>query len=155
MAFPITITIYGCDTNNDGVTDVSNTKTPTKTDVEALSGVVSTTYECGQIHAGMTYDTEDVEYFGNLILNQKTLIINASPQSTYFDYPSSNITLENYYGSNVLSKKYTWVYFNDYPIQLHTSTQVLAIRITAIEIEHDNALAKKRIKFEMEAIKAE
>jgi len=148
------ITLYGCDTNNDGTTDVSGQAYPAKTDVAALSGVVTQSYNVLNLGEGIDIESNDYEYLGGYTETKNTIKIKFDPESINMRRPVSGAgtTIESFYGVSALNKNYHWIEISgDYQLRPAgmTTGKLMAVNLTGADIENSG---KNHMKISMNLI---
>ncbi|MBU1043367.1 MAG: hypothetical protein KJ915_03090 [Candidatus Omnitrophica bacterium] len=136
-------------------TDTAAGAMPLKATVAALSGVVIETLNILGTYSGLAYMDELLEYSGDYSLSAhkpyQTFNMKLKPK----DFPSSDMTIETMYLQDVLSKRFHWLYFDDFPLRPNdpdtalpiANTKVLAISIYPTENAPETSRKAITIKF--------
>ena len=148
MAAPWTLRIYGADTDVSG-------DAPDKTTVEAIAGVQYMEITTGWVRPEPQFEDSPIEYLDGTKTSPWRIRIGYNVELATKYFPVTGTTVELYYKTDVLNKKYKWCWFNDFPLRPAVSgsvianTKVKAIAITGYSVDHSQAGIKK-ISFTMQ-----
>lgn len=145
-----TIRLYGCSTDNDGVTDVSGSNIALKTSVEALTGVAYMAIDILGMYPRPVIESRNAVSPSGIKTNTNDIYMGYEIEQYPKKFPTVATAASTYYNTNILSSRYVWVWFNDYPITITgiDSTKVLRVNITGYEVESDVGSKFMRISIE-------
>lgn len=131
-----TIKVYGADTtitSDPIVTAVSG--------VQGLAGVVSAPLEVDWVKPSPEYEGKKGEYLGNYNFNINAFRYGYNIVTSPKDFPTADTDFLAYLPlTNVFSKRYVWVDFNDYKLNMYSGqdgTNCLRVNIDDFKLVHE------------------
>jgi hypothetical protein len=136
-----TITIYGSDTLL-GTLDVL------KSDVVALSDVVVMATGILGADPSIEQETEPYTSLSGTMYSSRHARVHFKLKLDPIAFPATATTIQTLYHSDLYSKKYHYIWWNDYPLvdsSLTVATECLAVAISKPEIDPDYNSGTKNI----------
>ena len=145
MAFPISVTIYG--TN---IQPTSSTATKSTLDADTTN-YKSWNFNAYTINAKIEHEDENRRYWNNRSVSKNIIRPKYEVKMQPLSYPSAT-NLQTFYHSEIFSKKYHYIYFNNYTLPDNdiSSGKVLAVAITELSIEPNYEEGAKDIVITLE-----
>lgn len=138
-----TITIYGADTEDV----IAGQEFPDKTDVEALSGVVSQNFDTVTVNGGFVAESENFEYLDGQTLQVDSIRNTFTPEGKYIRNDETT-DLDTLFNPELFSKRYKWVYVGDYQPR---PSGLTTLKCMAVNVNFDlvNGTDYKGINFDL------
>lgn len=142
MSVFVKINFYGTDSP-------ASSDYPLLTDVAALAGYVTCSYELKTVHATPTYEVvEMLDGFQNVILSKSF-----KPETELLQYESAT-SFESFYNTSVFSKPYLYCDLVGYKLNSSSLTTGKTMRIKwggSYEVNENDSIGRKSILWEFEA----
>jgi hypothetical protein len=142
----ITVTLYGCDITTTG-------ETPDLASVTGLSGVTSAVLGVKSVHGKPIVDLQDIVYTDKSKRTITKIRYAFEPETSFKAFPTTATSIDTYFGSDVLSKRYLWLDLTNYKISHkgYSAGKVLAVNYTGIEVTENDERGGKFIKYTFES----
>lgn len=155
MGFPITVRLYGTDTE-------PTSATASKSALDSASSGGSPTvffweFQAQAVDAGIVYKDENKTDISGKIKSRRKIRPNFNVTVYPTRYPESATNLQAYYKTTVLGKKYHYFWFNDYnlPDSTASTTLCLAVAVNDLQISPNHEQGTKDLTLILEKMYSE
>lgn len=140
------IKIYGSDTNI--LLNGNTVRYPLLADILALPDVVDYELDVKGVYAQLDVQTEKKSFWNLSELHINTVRNAYNPQSIPKKFPTTATTIEAFFGSTAISKRFKWIDIQDYNLRPSALPllSVIAINITGVTTS-DNGDGTKSLAF--------
>jgi|GEM_PF-5256879 len=155
MSAPWTIRIYGSDTNySPTATSVLNTLLVANVAPLGNEDVVYAEFDVGWIEPDVISEGSEITYANNRKEGFNKIRFSYNPKTKAKNFPTVGQTLESYYNIEPLTKRYKWLFLNDFELRPDDSgsplpvTKSIRVAFTGISISHEDGI--KYVVYEFE-----